>query len=475
MATLVEDTKKAVLVLHEETKKEWISLKEIYQKVEEIRQQPNANNGASIRAVLETHCKLSDTFLGEELFILKEKGTGLYKSIEYEKEKNAGVDLGVRFVLENFEKAMELAEQEKYKELKNQIEFEYGLIKYMKKTGDAYDHFLKFADEKHKYAEKFKVLDEKGLLSNEKISEYLLKNFPDEIENRTSMDDFIINNVYSNSELYMMFNNFISGIRYNQEKNIIAVVTSQDSLYADSWNEDGILYYTGEGQTGDQSITSFGNKALMSANNNKSKIYLFDKVTTNKFYYRGEVFISGSIKTTKEVDKKGNIREVLKFPLKFVDENTELIYSEEDKLIIEKEQNKKIDSLSDKQLHDLAVKKDIQPIKKIVEMNYVERDQVISRYTKNRANGKCDLCEQDAPFKTKDGPYLECHHVITIAEGGPDVIYNTVALCPNCHRKIHSLKDPKDLKKLTEVIYNYLLSDDDKENMKKWEELFKND
>ena len=65
------------------------------------------------------------------------------------------------------------------------------------------------------------------------------------------------------------------------------------------------------------------------------------------------------------------------------------------------------------------------------------------------------LCEQNAPFETKDGPYLECHHVITIAEGGPDVIYNTVALCPNCHRKINRLKDSKDLKKLTDVIYKY--------------------
>ena len=84
MATLVEDTRRAVIELHEETKKEWISLKEIYQKVEEIRKEPNANNGASIRAALETHCKSSDAFRGEELYILKEKGSGLYKSIYYD-------------------------------------------------------------------------------------------------------------------------------------------------------------------------------------------------------------------------------------------------------------------------------------------------------------------------------------------------------------------------------------------------------
>lgn len=84
MATLVEDTRRAVIELHEETKKEWISLKEIYQKVEEIRKKPNANNGASIRAALETHCKSSDAFRGEELYIMKEKKSGLYKSIYYD-------------------------------------------------------------------------------------------------------------------------------------------------------------------------------------------------------------------------------------------------------------------------------------------------------------------------------------------------------------------------------------------------------
>lgn len=83
MATLAEDTRRAVIELHEETKKEWISLKEIYKKVEEIRKEANANNGASIRAVLETHCKSSDAFRGKELYIMKEKGSGLYKSIYY--------------------------------------------------------------------------------------------------------------------------------------------------------------------------------------------------------------------------------------------------------------------------------------------------------------------------------------------------------------------------------------------------------
>jgi 5-methylcytosine-specific restriction protein A len=33
--------------------------------------------------------------------------------------------------------------------------------------------------------------------------------------------------------------------------------------------------------------------------------------------------------------------------------------------------------------------------------------------------------------------FLEEHHVVPLPVGGPDIIENTVALCPNCHRKCH--------------------------------------
>lgn len=382
------------------------------------------------------------------------------------------MDNGVKFVLENFEKALLLSEMEEFNHLKGQIEFEYNLIKSMKKTGDAYEYFLKYADNSHENAEAFKVLDEVGLLSNEKISAYLLEHYSDEINNRMTMDDFLINESYTNSDLFIMFNDFMSGIRFNPKKNIVAVITSHNSLYGDTWDDNNILNYTGEGQKGDQKPTSSGNKALLSAVKNNTKIYLFEKVAVNRFYYRGEVFIDGSIKTVKEYDKDGQLRYVFKFPLKLVNENIELKYNQEDQELISKRQHKEISSLSTDQLHVLAKNKKANTIKRVVEINYVERDPIISKATKNRANGKCDLCGENAPFVTKDGPYLESHHVITIADGGPDVIYNTVALCPNCHRKVHSLKSSDDFKALSYVLYKYLLDDNDITNLEKWKELF---
>ena len=69
-------------------------------------------------------------------------------------------------------------------------------------------------------------------------------------------------------------------------------------------------------------------------------------------------------------------------------------------------------------------------------------------------------------------PYLECHHVIQLAKGGPDEYYNTVALCPNCHRKVHILNREKDLKVLKFKIKSYLEEDNDTESLNEFISLF---
>lgn len=55
------------------------------------------------------------------------------------------------------------------------------------------------------------------------------------------------------------------------------------------------------------------------------------------------------------------------------------------------------------------------------------------------ANGKCQCCGKEAPFKRKSDstPYLEVHHKIQLANGGEDSVENSIALCPNCHREKH--------------------------------------
>ncbi len=71
-----------------------------------------------------------------------------------------------------------------------------------------------------------------------------------------------------------------------------------------------------------------------------------------------------------------------------------------------------------------------------------KRDPLVRAYVLEEACGKCELCSHPAPFEDKDGdPFLEVHHVKTLAEGGADTADNAVALCPNCHRSLHLAKD----------------------------------
>lgn len=85
------------------------------------------------------------------------------------------------------------------------------------------------------------------------------------------------------------------------------------------------------------------------------------------------------------------------------------------------------------------------------QVNVYTRDAAVREYALRRANGVCQLCGNEAPFKKEDGtPYLESHHIIWLKDGGEDTIENTVALCPNCHRKMHYLNDPDDREYLIE-------------------------
>ena len=76
----------------------------------------------------------------------------------------------------------------------------------------------------------------------------------------------------------------------------------------------------------------------------------------------------------------------------------------------------------------------------------IQRDPAVVAWVRSESKGKCELCSANAPFMTADGrPYLEVHHVRTLAAGGADTIDNAVALCPNCHRSMHYSKSRNEL------------------------------
>jgi 5-methylcytosine-specific restriction protein A len=73
------------------------------------------------------------------------------------------------------------------------------------------------------------------------------------------------------------------------------------------------------------------------------------------------------------------------------------------------------------------------------------RANAIKEYVLKRADGICEYCSKAAPFVTKLGPYLECHHILRLSDGGPDHPMNVIGICPNCHREAHYALDKEEI------------------------------
>lgn len=66
-----------------------------------------------------------------------------------------------------------------------------------------------------------------------------------------------------------------------------------------------------------------------------------------------------------------------------------------------------------------------------------KRDPRVVAWIRREAAGRCELCGEPAPFESGGKPFLEVHHVVPLSAGGFDSVENAVAVCPNCHRRLH--------------------------------------
>ena len=256
----------------------------------------------------------------------------------------------------------------------------------------------------------------------------------------------------SNGELREIFKcSPQGGMRKSNKTNSLVIVSNHiESIYNDRWI-DKIFHYTGMGQSGDQSIDFMQNKTLAESNINQVSVHLFEVFKDLVYTYIGSVKLSNKPYSETQPDKNGLDRIVFVFPLKLTsDEKPLLKKSEIDNLRHVKE--KKAIRLSDDELEKRALKSIKKAGNRTVSTTQHDRSPWISEHIKRKAKGVCQLCIQKAPFLNKKGvPYLETHHIIWLSKGGEDSIQNTVALCPNCHRKMHILNNKSDRDILTNV------------------------
>lgn len=73
------------------------------------------------------------------------------------------------------------------------------------------------------------------------------------------------------------------------------------------------------------------------------------------------------------------------------------------------------------------------------------RDPAVRQRVKHRSKGLCELCGRPGFQMVSGAVYLETHHIIPLAAGGPDDEKNVVALCADDHRRAHFGVDRDDI------------------------------
>lgn len=240
----------------------------------------------------------------------------------------------------------------------------------------------------------------------------------------------------------------MGGMRRSKLTGTLVLISDHTQMYDDKWFGDE-LHYTGMGKNGDQKLTFMQNKTLAESHTNGVEVHLFEVFESNKYIYQGIVELAGAPYQEEQNGDDGLPRKVWMFPLKRkqagdISQNVYEQYMEA--------KRKQAAELSPEELlakaEEHSKRKRKGAHRKVTTDTYY-RDQVIAQYAKERAGGVCQLCGMPAPFEDKDGnPYLESHHIIWLSQGGEDTIENTVALCPNCHKRMHVLNEERAVKVL---------------------------
>lgn len=112
------------------------------------------------------------------------------------------------------------------------------------------------------------------------------------------------------------------GIRKSNRANalVLFALHNTGNLYEDKWDSNGVMHYTGMGLSGDQSIDYAQNKTLAESVHNGATVHLFESLEPNEYVYRGRVSLSGEPYTERQRDESGHERQVVKFPLRNLEE-----------------------------------------------------------------------------------------------------------------------------------------------------------
>lgn len=259
--------------------------------------------------------------------------------------------------------------------------------------------------------------------------------------------------ILSNKRLSEIFEcGNMGGMRRSHNTNTLVIVSDHTkSLYDDKWygNE---FHYTGMGKLGNQSLTFMQNRTLAESASNGVAVHLFEVFNAGEYIYQGEVQLSNKPYEESQPDDNWNLRSVWMFPLLLV-QGQPIRIDDKDLKRTAINKAKKTKTYSVGKLKKIVEPKPKKPATtRDTQTKSFDRDPFVVEYALLRAKGECQLCDLPAPFKKKSGePYLQVHHIDYLANGGSDTYDNVIGLCPNCHAKMHTLEDKKDITKLKKL------------------------
>lgn len=264
-----------------------------------------------------------------------------------------------------------------------------------------------------------------------------------------TVDDIVPGQTLTNNQIVAAFKVGNSGgMRWSSTVGALVLVADHTkALYDDRW-DGNVLHYTGMGRLGDQKLTG-QNLRLAEQGKTATPVHLFEVFKPNQYEYRGEVELAAPMQEMRQPDDNGVSRNVFVFPLRLLGTSTEALPKVGEIESMARERQRSMRRKTVAELLALAATGGAEnPGKRSVIAVQYQRNDAITVLVKRLANGICDLCEKPAPFNTSEGPYLECHHVQRLADGGPDALQNVVALCPNCHRRMHLAAGSSEKQKL---------------------------
>ncbi|MEE1926416.1 HNH endonuclease signature motif containing protein [Pseudomonas sp. 148P] len=233
--------------------------------------------------------------------------------------------------------------------------------------------------------------------------------------------------------------NYQNGISKSRSQPAIFIFTGESGEqygYTDGWNDDHSAYlYTGEGKRGDMTLDG-NNLAIAEHAQTGRALYLFKSLGKSKGYrFEGE-FSCADIFRRTQLDELKEERSALVFRL-VPDGDSSPEQSDEADVKEDAELPKSLEAA--RQAAIAACTPGATEPGQSAPRKIYQRSRKVAHYVLMRADGICECCLKPAPFLKKDGGYyLEPHHVNRLSDGGLDHPRYVGAICPNCHREIHS-------------------------------------